>query len=103
MRRIKINKSVYIILAVIIVMILGVIICSPINSSAASGHNTTCSQIMKYKGLYTEYSSYTHSSQYGLCTVSVKDTYDKYACDCGASIYLSPRKSHSETHNQPHG
>lgn len=91
-------------IAIMVVMALAVLINSiyftTITSNAA--HQSGCSGMLVYCGVVTNTSSYHHNSQYGICTVYVKELFNYYKCPCGAENVRS-YIGYDEIHTQPHG
>lgn len=94
----NVKQTVVVILSLCIV--IGGILFSTVTGNAA--HSTTCNKVMYYQGVVTQTSQYTHSSQYGICTVSVTELFNCYKCNCGDQISYS-RINRQESHSQPHG
>ncbi len=99
-KRDMIKKTVLMVLAFAIIS--GSILLRSMTSFAAPIHQANCNQVLYYEKAFVSKSSYTHNSQYGLCYVVVTEVFNRYVCNCGASI-TEERIDRHETHNQPHG
>lgn len=89
-------------LALSVAILSGGLLTSSIVSKADGVHQANCNQILYYTTTGDEPDSYIHTSQYGVCTVTVTRCYNYYKCHCGA-VQEKRLVSQQERHSRPHG
>lgn len=100
MKKGKLKKMIT--LALSVAILSGGLLTSSIVSKADGNHLANCNQILYYTRTGDEHPSYTHASQYGVCTVEVTTCYNYYICHCGA-VQEKRLVSRQEHHSRPHG